>query len=85
MSNHFKKFKGSITETELERLYSEEELDLTSSARQAYALGIDVFKNDMSFDKFSHHYYNWRRKKTGEIERARTNGSDPPQGKYLLL
>lgn len=74
MFNHNKKFKGSRTEIELERLYSNDLLDLTSSARQAYDLSPNVFPNDMTFD-------NWRRKKTSDVERARTNGCDPPQGK----
>lgn len=81
MFNHNKKFKGSRTEIELERLYSNDLLDLTSSARQAYDLSPNVFPNDMTFEKFAHHYYNWRRKKTSDVERARTNGCDPPQGK----
>ena len=50
MFNHNKKFKGSRTEIELERLYSNDLLDLTSSARQAYDLSPNVSPNDMTFE-----------------------------------
>lgn len=77
------RFKGSRCAMELDTLYKNEAFDLTISAKQAYQLS-DVFKQEMPLDKFSSHYYNWRRKKAYEDEMKRTNGNDPPDGKCTL-
>ena len=76
------KFKGSKCAKELENLFKNELLDLTISAKQAYELS-DVFKAELPFDKFSTHYYNWRRKRASDEEQKRTFGCDPPDGKLF--
>ena len=75
------KFKGSKSQMHLDKLYKAELLDITVPAKVAYDMS-DVFKNDMPFDKFSNHYYNWRRRKANEEERNRIQGAEAPTGTY---
>ena len=77
-----KKFKGSDMEKELESLYADGLIDQTVTAKEAYDMSF-VFKRDVTFDKFSPKYYNWKRKKAWGEESQRTGGNGPPEGKFF--
>ena len=61
------RFRGSRSEAELERLFTNEQMDLTTSAKMAYTLS-PVFKHEMAFDSFKEQYYMWRCKRAADEE-----------------
>jgi len=79
-----KRFKGSDMEKELEALYKNGLIDQTTTAKEAYEMSL-VFKRDITFDKFSPKYYNWKRKKSFSEEAERNGGYGPPEGKLIFF
>ena len=78
-------FKGTKFEKELETLYDNDIKSLSTPPPEAF-LASPVFRlGGLDEKKFKPHYYLWRRKKAQEEESRRTQGRDPPKGKYISL
>jgi hypothetical protein len=73
-------FRGTDFEKELEAMLSAGQLNLTMGAREVYPL-TEYCKCNVDEAKFENWYYNWKKQKIQNVEKARTGGIGPPRGK----
>lgn len=76
-----KKVKYADMAKELDALYENRLIDLTTTAKEAYEISL-VLKKDLTFDKFQPRYYAWKKRRVTSEEMERNDGNDPPEGKF---
>ena len=77
------RFKGSVTEKELERLFANKLVNGNVKPSTIFYMSEPIRNEIPIFGKFSSHFYVWRKKKMEQLERERTHGCDPPKGMSL--